>query len=424
MSEEATGAVRQRSFMPAIARNPKLARIAAGALDPIVSSATVFLVQAALLATADKAEFGRFSLAYSYVVMGQAILSSLFGGPLVTLLSRRPDDSAREQTGNAILKLQLIVSVALAGAGLLVAIALKFSPVLALLVVAGLIGVSFRDALRSVLTVQLRVAEALVLTLIFAAMTLGCLGVDYAIWRHVGALSGLLALALGANLTLSPRIFGVLRGHHALCSRDKSELARMAAWSLPGAIVVWLQNSFYLTLVAINIELGAAAEISAARMTIMPILICSTGLLRLYQVQVARNFQNKGLTEVAGNAARVALTLLVAGVLLADLVWLASGHVPARFIPHAHPHIVILSAAWLLFAASSVARGVYSSLLQALGRYRELFMVNAIFMPMVLIGIVEAPRYIGLVGAILPMALGEVGMLIVFATLIHKQSGN
>jgi len=405
-----------------LGRHQQLIRAVSSALDPVIASLTVFLVQAALLATADKPEFARFSLAYSYVVMGQAMMSSLFGGPLVTLLARRHDDKERDKTGKAILRFQFMVSCAFAGVGILLSSALGIPLYLALAAALGLVGLSFRDALRSVLASQLRVTEALVLTLVFAGTTVAILGIEYGVQSHIGALSGLLAIALGANLTLSLRVVRALCSAQSLTRQDKGELGRMAVWSLPGAIVVWLQNSFYLTIVAINIELAAVGEISAARMTVMPVLVCSAGLLRLYQVQASAKFQREGLSSAARSARKIVLPLLLATFALAGMVWLVGGHVPPSLVSPAHPHLLALSAAWILFAGVSVARGVFSTLLQALGQYRELFAVNLVIMPVVLLGVVQAPKYIGLVGAILPMAAGELAMLAVFAALVHRRT--
>lgn len=410
-----------RSFLTWMKRHQKLIRAAASALDPVVASLSVLLVQAALLATADKQEFARFSLAYSYVVMGQAIMSSLFGGPLVTLLARRKDKVEQDATGRAILRFQFFVSCSAAGFGIVVASAMGISTYLAAAAAAGLVGLSFRDALRSVLTSQMRVSESLILSLAFAIITILVLGIEYSAQGHIGSLAGLLALALGANLTLSLRLLQVFRPPESLTQQDRREMGRMAVWSLPGTIVVWFQNSFYLTLVAINIEMAAVGELSAARMTVMPILICSSGLLRLYQVQASAKVEKEGLACAALGARKLAQLLLSTTMAVAAMVWLTADHVPSRFVSLAHPHLIALSSAWVLFAGLSVARGVYSTLLQAMGRYRELFIVNLVLMPMVLFGVVEAPKYLGLVGAILPMAAGELAMLGIFAALIHRQ---
>jgi len=101
----------------------KARRGAASVLDPLISSGAVFLVQGAVLLSVSKTEFAAFSLGYSYVVMGQTMLSALFGGPLVTLLGALRGDEERQRAGEGLLRLQVLASFAIAGMGLALALA-------------------------------------------------------------------------------------------------------------------------------------------------------------------------------------------------------------------------------------------------------------------------------------------------------------
>lgn len=389
-------------------------RVVASALDPLVSSGTMFLVQGAVLLSASKLEFAAYSLAYSYVVMGQAVLSALFGGPLVTLLAGAPD-AEREAMGAAVLRLQLIAAVVLGMIGVGAAVALGLPAGVAVLAAAGMIGLSFRDALRNVLAAALRLDRALGMAIVFAAATIAALAAAWLARGRIGPELALAALAFGALAGVAPAALRALAQRATLPREAFRRLTSMVKWSLPGVAAIWLQNSFYLTLVAVNLSLGAAGEVSAARMVAMPILIVSSGLLRLTQVQAARRLQNRPRAAVIGRVRALALVCLAAGAVLGGGCWMADGLIDRAWLPNDFPHLIILAGAWLAFAAASTARGLYTSIYQAMGRYRELFVQNVVVLPFVLAGIAWAPLALGLVGAVLPMALGEVALLALLA---------
>ncbi|MCD2317279.1 hypothetical protein LQ954_14115 [Sphingomonas sp. IC-11] len=395
-------------------------RVLASALDPLVTSGTMFLVQGAVLLTVSKTAFASYSLAYSYVVMGQAVLSALFGGPLITLLSGLPDEPARVRAAAAALRLQLVFAVMMgsAGVGLATAIGLPAAP--AVLAALSMIGLSFRDAMRSVLASQLRFSAALAIALWFATITALALGAVWLLTGHVTAEGGLLALAIGALGTVSKAIVRTLAEHARFPPAAGRQLMRMAIWSLPGATFSWLQNSFYLTLVAVNLSLDAAGEISAARMIAVPVLITASGLLRLSQVQATRKLSSEGLSSALRSARRFALACLAAGAIAAGACWKADAAISRDWLPHAYPHLLQLAGAWLAFAAATTARGFFTSLFQAMGRYRELFVCGAIILPFVLGGVLLGPLAFGLSGAVVPMAAGELLLLLLLAARARR----
>jgi O-antigen/teichoic acid export membrane protein len=400
-----------------IKTSEKLGRVVSSALDPIISSGTTFLVQAAVLLTASKLEFAAFSLSYSYVLMGQSVLSAVFGGPLVTLLSRVDSLEERRRLGDAALRYQLIASLVIAAVGLSFAWFVGIRWITVLFGVLSLLGLSFRDALRSVLAAQLRLTESLISALAFAGGAASSLTFMFLIYGKVTAQLGLGALAIGAVLAVLPKLI------HSLIAREKvprvalRNIGAMAVWSLPGATVIWLQNSFYLTLVAVNLDLSSVAEVSAARMVIMPVLITASGLLRLLQVQVSRQVERDGLKAALAPCFRTVCQCVIVSVGIASICFVANPFISSSWLPSGHPHILTLAGAWLIFAGANTARGVYSALFQAIGRYRDIFSFNLAVMPFVLAGITIAPMRYGLIGAVLPMAAGE---LLLLSLLIRR----
>lgn len=387
----------------------------ASALDPLVTSGTMFLVQGAVLLTVSKPAFAMYSLVYSYVVMGQAVLSALFGGPLITLLNGL-GEGEREAAAAAALRLQLLIASAIGAAGLATALAIGLAPDVAVLAALAMVGLSFRDALRNVLASRLELGRALGIALWFAGTTTAALGVVWLATRQVTPAGGLAALTAGALGTLGRPIARVLAMRDRLPRDVLRRMMGMAAWSVPGATFSWLQNSFYLTLIAVSLSLSAVGEVSAARMIAMPILIMASGLLRLAQVQASRKLVSEGFTAASKNARLLALYCLAAGVVVATACWIADSAIDRQqWLPTDYPHLLSLAGAWLAFAAATTARGFFTSLYQAMGRYRELFLCGAVVLPFVLGGVILGPLAIGLPGAVLPMAGGELMLLALLA---------
>ena len=390
------------------------------ALDPVLSSAAVFLIQAAILFSASKTDFAVFSLAYSYVMMGQIVLASLFGAPLITVLGQKEHEAEADVIAAGFLRMQLLLGLLLGAAGSLVAVVIGIDGAIAL--VAGLCFflLSFRDALRSTLVASMRLGEALRVAAVFLIACVVQLPLVFFLAGSIGAVAGLAVMGLAALLAVGGRMAVSLRNRHKVPPHVLHSLGGMAAWSLPGAAVIWLQNSFYLTIVAITIDLASVGEISASRLFIMPLLIVSTGLMRLWQVKAAAFLREDEPERAVRLAIRMAASVLVAGALAAVAVFAVNDWVPVDLLPAAYPNLLVLIGGWVLFATAAISRTAYSSLYQAMGRYREIFLLNAAFLPAILAGVFLAPNYIGLLGAILPMAIGELALLGVLALRVRR----
>lgn len=381
------------------------------AADPVICSICIFILQSSILFTSSKVEFAVFSLTYSYVVMGQAILAGIFGGPIITLLSRRSDRDEKTTLGKALLRANVIAGVLLGLASIGLSYAFNLS--LLLVVAAALVFVllSFRDAMRGILICSGQASQSFLLALIFTFVSVVYAALSYWLHSRVDALNALIAIALGAGITMMPAIIVALLRRVSLVSNDRRELIKMATWSLPGSIIIWMQNSFYLTIIAKTIGMQAVGEISAARLIIMPILVVSASFLRIFQAHLTKSLMANGELFAAHVCRNAAFPILAVGLLFAMIVWLSAFWVPVRLIPDGHRHMLPLTAFWLTFCAASIARGIYSSLYQAMGRYRELFTINLLCLPLVLGGVSLLPNIVGLYGAIVPLTFGEICMM-------------
>lgn len=387
------------------------------AADPIICSGCIFLLQSLIIFTTSKYEFAVFSLSYSYIVMGQAILAGVFGGPIITLVSRQDDETTKLRLGNALLRANLAAALSTGFFAFFIGFVFKLNLVLFATSLFAFILLAFRDAVRGVLICRNEAKRSFCLAVGFATVSLTYVGVRYWWTGQVDTLDCLTAIGIGTGSTMLSAMTTAISTKASLGQHERRELAGMAIWSLPGSIVIWMQNSFYLTIIAKNIGMQAVGEVSTARLIVMPILVASGALLRIAQAHSAKLLQDNGPTKASHAARRLAVPIALAGIGAASAIFVAADWLPKEWLPHEHPNIGPLVACWMAFTAAAIARGLYTSLYQAMGRYRELFAINMISLPFVLAGIALAPLWIGICGAIIPLALGEVFMMVVMSNL-------
>jgi len=391
-----------------------------GALDSLGTSGTMFLVQMALVLTASKSEYGLFTLVMSYILVGQSIFSAFFGAPLITALSRLPGESQSEAAMVAR-SWQLRAALALAAA-FVVGVAL-FSPrqSIALTIAAAMtfVGLSYRDAQRTAWTVNLRMAKAFLNTCFFSGLVvIG--GGSLLLWlNRLDATQSLAIVAGAVFLSNVSRLWRVVRQRATMPHGFGRYYRSPVLWSVPGAIVVWIQNNLYLTIVAVYLNLSAVGEISAGRMLAVPYLLASTGLLRVAQVRYTHLFQKEGSDAALRMMRNWIVGNIGTGVALSVLLLALDRVASHQLVPPRYPHLLEIAACWFLFAGIATARGAVSSLFQAIGRYRPIVLANIFAIPTVLGGIALLIPALGLPGAILPMAAAEAQLMITLLVVLR-----
>lgn len=92
----------------------------------------------------------------------------------------------------------------------------------------------------------------------------------------------------------------------------------------------------------------------------------------------------------------------------------------ARLVPDAYAAVPPIVVVWLLFCGATIARGIWTSLFQSQGLYRQIFLLNLIVLPIVIGGILVLPPMIGIAGAIVPLAFGELALLALMVLRLRK----
>lgn len=400
----------------------KLSPSVLGALDSLVGSGTMFVIQLSILLLASKTEFGRYSLAMSYVVMGQAVFSVFFGAPLLTALCDVPGED-RVHAANSAMRWQLQAALVtgVIVVPILVWLVPGFSPALAIPAALAFVGLTYREAQRITWTVELSMWRALINSLLFSLTICLLLGLSAATFDHIGAGIGfaLIALAVLATnpLRIGRTVFTVSHVPHGLWQG----LRALALWTAPSVAVIWIQNNLYLTIVAAYLNLAAVAEVSAGRLLGLPYLLVSSGLLRVAQVRFRDLLDRQERDEVARMLRHSVLMHLIGGAFFA-LVLYGIGNIGGPLVAsRRYPELWMLGACWAIFAGVTTARSSVSALFQATGRYKEVFVANCFAIPVVLGSIVVLVPIIGVAGAVLPMVVGELQLLVTLLLILRHR---
>lgn len=380
----------------------------ASMLDALITGGVMFAVQLALIGFAAKADYGAYALLMSYVLMGQAILSAFFGAPLITCASRLPQERRAALLVSAVRWQLVAVLIFGCAMGLLyVVLELPFGAPLVIATTVAFAGLSIREIQRVCWTVELQPQKAVTNAIVFGCAVLLLLAI-YAL-RQGQLTSGAAMAAIGfsALVTGTVPLFPRLKASNAAKESFRSGVLVHSKWTLPGVIVIWVQNNLYLTLVATMLTMAAAAEISAARLVAMPYLLAAGGLLRLNQVQFGHLINAGPIGAAQISAKRRVVAHLLIGTSLAAAAGAAAALGASTLLPEHYPNLLQLSALWLLFAGVVSARGVLSSLLQAEGRYKAILLANIMSLPVSLIPMVLLIERWGLPGAIIPLISAE-----------------
>ncbi len=403
-------------------RPPALNRSLASVADALVASGVMFLVQLALIWFATKEDYGAYSLLMSYVLAGQAALSAIFGAPLITAASALPDDRRAAALASAT-RWHLLGTLAIGAGGM--ALASIVAPGLGMAESAAMagafVGLALRDIQRVSWAIEHRLDHALGSSLVFGAIAVFILALAQIWFGALSSFAGLCAVAVAALASTAGPIARRLIGQGKSGRTAVAEAAGHARWTLPGVVVIWVQNNFYLTVLTVLAGLAAVAEVSAARMLAIPFLLATGALLRLNQVDLGGLLGGGRALEGLAIARRKGAQYLAWGLGLAALAGLAAALVPAGLLSDDYPDLLGLAALWFLFVGIASARGALSSLMQAAGRYRSLLFVNLSTIPVAILGLFTLIPVAGAAGAVVPLIVAELQFTLMLLWLTGRQ---
>ena len=251
-------------------------------VDQAVLSALNFVISIILIKTVPKVEFGYYSIALGLTQFLLSIQSAIVNTPLAVLLVEKTGDSRQKYSG-ALCFGQFIVILPAACLGLVASGLMTFwgfdslKSTLVAAISLAIIGLSFREFLRAYYFAEeapLRVMKIdafyilLYMSLIFGFHLFYKLSVC-----AVFILNGLSGFMVSVAFV---RHRGWWFDRQAI-KESYRENWEFGKWALVGVVVTHLQNYSFIYLIGALLGSAAVADVSAARLLMMPVLLAKIG---------------------------------------------------------------------------------------------------------------------------------------------------
>lgn len=395
------------------------------AVDQALLSLVNFGVSALFIYRGSPSEFALYSAYMSAFYLVATAQNALLSTPMMVLTSQM-DDRERSTFERGLFSLLMVGAVptclaVVFGMKLLTARA-GISALAALYVGVALVPLMLRDHLRAQEFSNLRPEVALKRDLGFAAVA--ALGALLLVIRFgTTAVNAVGVLGAACLVIVASAIV------HWLRSSPTSSDVRFAwrrswhhsLWSLGGALAAWLQSYAY---VFVPLHFGQVADVaglSAARLTIMPVLLATQSWGNLFRPTASRFVaagDDAGLRRLfwrstgALGGVVVAYTLAIA-VLLPNL--------PMRLLPAPYRGIAPIVLLWGVIVLIQVLRGNMSSVLQAALAFRRLTYFGLVSATTtVIVSVAAVPTY-GASGALAGLVAGELVLFGAMAVEVYRR---
>jgi O-antigen/teichoic acid export membrane protein len=346
----------------------------------VLLSGANFLVGFILIRYTSDRDYGMYVLVTSTLLLLTTAQNAWLLGPLAVMAPRMSAEQRRGVIGAIkITQREVLRYLAL---GLLIVPVIGYLSGLLSALVASVVGCAIlaswaglrREYLRSLLLIYSRPRSLVAADAVYAAVLLA--GVLIAVFFGPVAIVGAaftLSLAAWAGAGFAHYSLGVDPGWVAGDARPVwPEIRRLGVWSLAGAVIYWLFGQSYNYLLATRLDLGAVADVNAARLMLMPAFVLSIGIASLLGPTAATWYVESGVRALLRR-----LMLFVVGVGVLDLcyflvIWFARNWLLRTVL---HKHIEDQDRLLLLWGAVvvvGVVRDVMQCALLALGRMKSM----------------------------------------------------
>jgi O-antigen/teichoic acid export membrane protein len=393
-----------------------LGALAVTGIDQALLSVLNFAVALLFIRYAAKEEYGHYTLVNGAVMLAVGVQTALVITPL-TANGTRLEGEARRAFVAALFLLQAAMAVVAAlvlGAGVWLAVRGGGGGPDALLLGAGagaaVLGSFMREFHRSVEFLGHRSARALAGDIVYVAIAATVLA---ALWLWTRSLHAWMVLtSVGAGAFL-PGLTGFLRGGGgratmADCRAAARLLVGQGKWTLPGMAVTWGQTTGYSYIVAAFLGSAAVAEVSAARLFVMPLNTLMTAWGKIFVPRAGTLLASGDRAGVITRTRQNAVWLLAASMMYVGAVTVFFALGGGRLLPPKYGGLGALVLCWCVLGVVNIERCVATQALLAHGAFRTLFrcaLWGAASSLLLVVALVDAW---GKTGAVLGLVGGEV----------------
>jgi O-antigen/teichoic acid export membrane protein len=397
-------------------------------VDQVLLSGLNFAVGMCLIRFGTKSDYGLYSQLFAASLFAVGVLEALIGSPMVALAAHM-DATERAQMVLRLRRFQWGAGLALGllfgiGAGWVVHGSLPELDAVPAGLAFGLyvFTSTLREFRRSVWYMESDLGSLLLSDGAYVLVALGLGGLLW--WLNLfgasavlGALSlaNLLAGLLGRGPSMGPADGVAPPWHHTL-----AQIWDKGKWAVPGTAVAWLGSYGFLYLTSAMSGVQATADVSAARLPLVPVGLMVVAWSRVARPVAGRMLNARdwsGLNRLtwASLGAIELLTVVYLAMLMLAFPWLES-HVLSSKYQGVHP----LVWAWGVFFLVTVPRNIAGTWMVSIGAFRQLFIEACVVVS--LMGVVASvliPRW-GAMGAVLALIVMETFDTAVMAVMIWR----
>ena len=252
-------------------------------IDQAFLSGLNFLISIVLIKIVSKPEYGYYSIFFSIILFMASIQTAVINTPLAVLLITKKGDEKRKYVGSLFFGQNLLLfPLALIGVigGIVTWYFNLFDPSFSAIIVTislAFIGILLREFLRAYFFADEIPKTVLIIDVLYVILFI-ILGFLAYIFSQLDVAAVFFLMGLSSFLV---GIFFINRNKWVFSRSDiklsYSENWKYGKWALFGVTVTHIQTYSYLYLLGIIVSSAAVADVSAARLLLMPLVLAQEG---------------------------------------------------------------------------------------------------------------------------------------------------
>ncbi len=372
---------------------------ALAAIDQAWLSFISFAIAIAFIRGADKSEYGIYLLLLTPLFLVQGVQNALFLSPFTTLFPSRKLGE-QERIMQTMVWGQAAFSAILFGVtffGLLIyqwMVRQTINPVLGAAFAFAVVGTIAREAARSAQYVQGMAGIALFGDLIYGGILLS--GVT---WLYSqSAVHAVWVLFFTGVAGIAPLAVRLVNHGKPLPKPGLDPVAwlefwQCGRWALKGATLTWVNLNAYPYVVAVALGVSAVADINAARLFLMPAVLCITAWSNLVRPRFSRWFSAKEKHRMR-KTSKFSIGAGILGLTVFSIAIVLTYPYLEQFLGPSYRNLLPLVSAWSVYFLFSFTRTVFmATLMVNEAGYQKLTSISWLSLALVIPGMLIAVQY-------------------------------
>jgi O-antigen/teichoic acid export membrane protein len=333
---------------------------------------------------ASKADYGVYSFCMIIILLMVGFQNALINTQMTVKTSRKPKEKQQSYCG-AMFSLQYLLFLPIILLSVFIAWTLQITDIIsesiAIIIsamAAGAYGMLIREFTRSYFYVWLKPGMVFTTDIIYILATISGLILLLNL-LDLKAYSVLILIGLCAG---SAGIFMLKRNQFIFAFNPKeSKLAFQDSWfngrwAMLGVTVTWIQSSSstYLSMIFVGPE--ATAELNAARLLLMPVVMLNTSIYAVVKPYWSRWCTSKEFNKMKVNGLTVVIGMGLLIIVYGAILHFSQEIILALLYTKSYSNISTLILLWSLFFASQIIRMNYMSQLQMFDMFKYITLMN------------------------------------------------